>query len=99
MMMNRNFNSAVAHIDFRIVLLYALFGGFWILLSDRLLATLVTNISTLSILQTYKGWTFVVMSSVLIFCLLKREFTFRRITETGLRASEERYRLIAENAE
>ncbi len=97
--MNVRLKSVVANIDLRIVWLYAILGGSWILLSDRWLAGLAVNASMLGRLQTYKGWAFVALSSLLIFFLLKREFSFRRSSETGLYQSEERYRLIAQNAE
>ena len=84
--------------DLRIALLYLLFGGLWILLTDRLLAALVPSISVLTTLQTYKGWGFVLASAALIFILLQRELRTRQLAEIKLRESEVRYRLITENA-
>jgi len=97
--MNAKPESAALHIDSRVAVLYAIFGGLWILLSDRLLAAFITDTSRLSTLQTYKGWAFVALSAWLIYSLLRRELTLRRIAETGLRESEEHYRLMAQNAE
>jgi PAS domain S-box-containing protein len=97
--MNVRLRSAVANLDYRIVGLYAILGAAWILVSDRWLAALAVNTSMLSRMQTYKGWAFVAISSLVIISLLKREFAFRRVSETGLHQSEERYRLIAQNAE
>ena len=84
--------------DLKVALLYLLFGGLWILLSDRLLAALVPSISLLTTLQTYKGWAFVLASAALIFILLRRDLHRDRLAETKLRESEMRYRLITENA-
>lgn len=79
---------------------YALFGGLWIVLSDRVLAALVTDIDTLTRLQTYKGWVFVALSALLILVLLRREVSVRRITvhqaEERLLENEERLRQIWE---
>src|SRR3990172_7874919 len=97
--MNAKPESAALHIDSRVAVLYAIFGGLWILLSDRLLAAFITDTSRLSTLQTYKGWAFVALSAWLIYSLLRRELTLRRIAETGLRESEEHYRLMGQNAE
>jgi len=90
-------NSSI-QVDLRVALLYALFGGLWILLSDRLLAAIITDISLLTSLQTYKGWFFVVTSALLIYTLLQRELTLRKITEGKFEESKERYRLLFETS-
>ncbi|MFZ5885115.1 MAG: PAS domain-containing sensor histidine kinase [Chloroflexota bacterium] len=84
-------------LDIRVSLLYLLFGGLWILLSDRLLAALVTDPKTLTRLQTYKGWAFVAASALVIFLLLRHELNLLNLTEEQLRESEERFRLLFEN--
>ena len=84
--------------DLRVALLYLLFGGLWIALTDRLLAALVPSISVLTTLQTYKGWAFVLASAALIFILLRRDLRNRQLAETKLHEGEVRYRLITENA-
>lgn len=76
--------------DIRVAFLYALFGGLWILLSDRLLSVLVSDNEQLTRLQTLKGWGFVAFSALLIFLLLRRELGIIR------RAGEEIQRLNAE---
>lgn len=81
--------------DLRIALLYLLFGGSWILLSDHLLAAMARDVAMLTGLQTYKGWAFVAVSALLIFFLLRRELQRRQLIEDRIAASEERYRLIS----
>ncbi len=81
-------------VDLRIALIYAIFGGLWITLSDRLLAALVTDISVLSAIQTYKGWAFVLLSTLVISLLLRRELRLRRITEGNLGESEKNYHAL-----
>jgi len=86
--------------DLRVAFWYAIFGGLWITLSDRLLAAVITDIATLTKLQTYKGWAFVVISALLIFGLLRREISLRRITvhqaEEKLHENEERLKQVWE---
>jgi diguanylate cyclase (GGDEF)-like protein/PAS domain S-box-containing protein len=86
--------------DLRVALWYAIFGGLWIILSDRLLATVISDIDTLTKLQTYKGWVFVITSALLIFGLLRREISLRRITvheaEEKLHEKEESFKQVWE---
>lgn len=86
--------------DLRVALWYAIFGGLWITLSDRLLAAVITDIAMLTQLQTYKGWAFVVVSALVILGLLRREIALRRLTvnevEEKLQENEERLRQVWE---
>jgi PAS domain S-box-containing protein len=79
---------------FRIIFFYVLFGGLWIAASDRILEALVADEHRLTLLQTYKGWFFVVASAVLLYLVVRHEFHTRRLTEDALRGSEERYRML-----
>jgi PAS domain S-box-containing protein len=83
-------------LDLRISLLYALFGGLWILFSDRLLAAVVSDISQLNAIQTYKGWGFVACSAMLIFLLLRNDMRAHEAIERKLDESEARLRMIYE---
>ena len=54
-----------------IVLAYAIFAALWILLSDRVLAWLVTDVDQLLLLGTLKGWLFVAITSVLLYLTIR----------------------------
>jgi anti-sigma regulatory factor (Ser/Thr protein kinase) len=57
-------------IPLKIVVIYLLVGGLWILLSDRLLAALVSDPAALSRLQTVKGWFYVLITAILLYGLI-----------------------------
>lgn len=59
-------------IALRIVAIYLLVGGLWILLSDQLLRVLVTDPAFFSWLQTLKGWFFVLVTAALLYALIRR---------------------------
>ncbi|TCO81497.1 PAS domain S-box-containing protein [Plasticicumulans lactativorans] len=65
----RQVSSAAAR---RIVLLYAAFSAAWILLSDHLLALIISDPAHRVIASTVKGWVFVAITSVLLYVLLRR---------------------------
>jgi PAS domain S-box-containing protein len=56
----------------KIVLIYAVFAGLWILLSDQIAEWVFTDAATLQIAQTLKGWLFVGISSLLLYFLLNQ---------------------------
>lgn len=84
--MNPQIRSAL-----RMATVYALFGVAWIFFSDRLLLDLAWDQESLSAMQTYKGWFFVLITSILVFLLLLRtEYRFRYI--------EDRFRSLVETS-
>jgi len=70
---------------FRITLLYLLFAGLWILLSDTLLDRLLQDGNLISRYQTYKGWLFVAVSGSLLYALLRHESSARKAAEREMR--------------
>jgi len=86
------------NIETRIALLYLLFGGLWILLSDQMLAAAIPDADTLTHIQTYKGWAFVAASAGLVYFLLKRSLASQRRAEAASRENGERYRLLFETS-
>lgn len=55
----------------RVVLVYAVFAGLWILLSDRLVGWLFTDPAQLVLASTVKGWLFVVVTTLLLYALIR----------------------------
>ncbi len=88
----------IPHTVFRISFFYLLFGSLWIAISDRILELLISDVHRLSIMQTYKGWFFVLASALVLYLVVRREFRVRQSAETALRDSEEKYRMLMLNA-
>ena len=65
----------------RLVVIYAFFGALWILVSDRLSFYLVPDLQLAQRLQTYKGWFFITVTSVLLWLLVKRFLSRVRVAE------------------
>jgi len=83
-------------IDQRTSLFFALIGIVWITVSDRMLRTLVFDPDVLTRIQTYKGWGFILGSSLVLYALLRADRLGREAAETALRNSEARFRSITE---
>jgi len=67
-----NFSIRPSTIALKISAKYALFGFFWILLSDRLLNFLVRDPALNQQIQTYKGWLYVLITAAIIYILVDR---------------------------
>ena len=57
----------------KITLIYFLISFFWILFSDWFIQSLSDNGAVITQLQTYKGWFFVISTSVFLYILISRE--------------------------
>jgi PAS domain S-box-containing protein len=89
----------------RISGIYALVGGLWIILSDRLLSLLVYDRDVHSRFEILKGWFFILVTATVLmitirrwFSILFREMTERRRIHEELREKDEMYRILYENA-
>ncbi|MBF0324164.1 MAG: PAS domain S-box protein [Alphaproteobacteria bacterium] len=70
-----------------LALIYAVFGVLWVVSSDTILALMVSDPARMTLIQTWKGWLFVAISSGLILAVGNR--LLRAVEE-----SEGRYRLM-----
>lgn len=83
--MKRLLDSANAAIPLRITLYYVVFGGLWVLFSDRLLFTFIQDPATQAELQTWKGWLFVLVTGTGLFFLVRHYVRAVQRRETVLR--------------
>jgi diguanylate cyclase (GGDEF)-like protein/PAS domain S-box-containing protein len=65
----------------RIALAYAGFAALWILLSDRLLGQLVADPAAIATAGTVKGGAFVLVTSLLLYLLVRRQAAERKLAE------------------
>lgn len=68
---NQHKESQVKNNPWRIVLIYGIIGCLWILFSDMLLLYLVKEPGLVLSLQTFKGWFYVISTSLLLYFLVK----------------------------
>ncbi len=64
---------------FKVAAIYACISILWILFSDQILFWFIKDAEVLTMLQMFKGWFFVLATSVIIFFLLKTEI--KKITQ------------------
>jgi len=81
-----------------LVFLYALVGMLWILFSDYLLLYYVQDIEALSTYQSYKGWAFVLTTTLLLYLLL---LWYEKKLHTTIKSkiqTEKKFNLLYEDA-
>lgn len=98
-MLNTTGNAAL-----KVTALYLIISLLWILLSDRAVLALSADARGLAVLQTLKGWLFVMVTGTGLYVLLRRSYgqIENRLRElqrqqAALGESERRYRSFIEN--
>lgn len=81
----------------RISGIYLAVGLLWIIFSDVFLLRFITDIETMRLLQTYKGWFYVVLTCILLFFLIKRYFTKLHTAQKSLDESRFHYSFLFRN--
>ncbi len=84
--------------SFKIAFIYFVFSLLWILFSDSLVEIFAKKIEILAFIQTIKGGLFVLVTSIIIYYLIKRELDKKKHFITLLKEEEAKYRLLFENA-
>ncbi len=75
---------------FKIVLLYALLGGAWILISDKAVEFLITDPAARVYASIFKGWVYIALTSIFLYILIARfwrqtlEISQRQLKTLGL---------------
>ena len=71
--------------EVRITIIYLIVGILWITLSDEAILMLGQSVEDITRLQNYKGWFFVISTSLLIYMLIRQEIKKRNAVEELLR--------------
>jgi signal transduction histidine kinase/CheY-like chemotaxis protein len=74
--------------EYKFLVLYLIIGGLWILFSDRLLESLISDVKIISQLQTYKGWFYVLVTGVFFYSVLKKHLIKVRKAEEEAKESD-----------
>lgn len=80
-------------IETRLSLAYFVLATLWIILSDAVLAAVAIP-SLVNTIQTYKGALFVIITSLLLFALLRWEFSRRRRSEQAAQEGKVNFRYL-----
>lgn len=82
----------------KIIFTYFSFGSCWIFYSDNILATFLEDIEQLNSMQSYKGWFFILLTSLLLYFLIKEYEKEKDSIEEELNENKERYKSLLEQS-
>lgn len=68
---------------YKIAIIYALFGGLWILLSDKVLEFILPDFDKYKSIQTIKGVIYVIITTLLVYVLLRHRLRLWYIEHTN----------------
>ncbi|HEX2868295.1 MAG TPA: PAS domain S-box protein [Ignavibacteriales bacterium] len=77
---------------------YAIISAVWIFVTDYILSDEITNPVVLTHYQTYKGWFFILVTSLLLYYFIRRGVKMIRASTDALVLSENKYRTLLEQA-
>ena len=77
---------------------YLLIGVLWILFSDKAASRLASNEAILAQISLYKGWGYVLVTSLLLYWLIQRHTAKLTNAEHTLRESEKKYQQLLDQA-
>jgi len=85
-------------------IVYGIFGVLWILLSDNFLNFIIKDSDTYKELQTYKGWLYILITTMLVYLLIRNRMRLmqeevRKTAETYTELSLAHEELVAVEAE
>ncbi|MEE4177186.1 MAG: PAS domain S-box protein [Bacteroides sp.] len=82
---------------YKITGLYLLLGLLWILFSDMVLAWFIKDLEMMRMMQTFKGWFYVIVTGIIFFLLINRSFKRLDRARESLREAVVHYSYLFQN--
>ena len=89
----------------RVISIYVVVSSLWILLSDQAVAQLFRDPAEIAVISTLKGWLFIAVTSLLLYVLLRKQFSQmqaislrERVAQQGSADSQELLNAIADSS-
>ena len=79
----------------KIISIYIIFGGLWILFSDAILPFITDNVHVLTYMASAKGLLFIIVTATLLYFLIRNYANEIKRAEENLYKSEKRYKELA----
>jgi len=83
----------------RIVLIYILFAALWIFFSDHAVEYFVEDVTAFATLSTYKGFFFILITSLLLYGLIKAKLLHIESMQKKLKEHEQRLEYVIQGAD
>ena len=83
----------------RVSLIYCFVAGVWILLSDRVLIALVSNLEVIGKIAMFKGWAFVAVTALLLYFTLRNQLRHWEQEANARMLAEEKVRKLSQAVE
>ncbi len=96
-MNNNRFSYKRIPFEYRISLAYLIIGLVWILFSDQFVSGITDDQDTLTLLQHYKGWFYVLATAVSLFFFTKKHLIRIRKAEASAKENEKLKTAFIEN--
>jgi PAS domain S-box-containing protein len=83
----------------RIIIIYIIVGGLWMLLSEEILMTAIGDPATFAHFEILIDWLYVVATAWMLYELIRRNVAATQKATEALRESEEQFRQLAEHVQ
>ena len=82
---------------FRICLIYIIIGFLWVYFSDSIVIKIVTNKHMLRLVNTYKGFFYILITTIILYRLIKKLVIKMQLAETQLSKSDKNLSISESN--